>query len=63
MSVSKEVDDRTVREVSAEVWRAVWNILDACDDMDEDTAGRISQTASDLTELALTRKCEREVDR
>ena len=50
------IDDRTAREVSDEVWQAVWEILDDCHDIDGDIAGRIAQTASDLTELALTRK-------
>jgi hypothetical protein len=55
-TTGSDIDDRTAREVSAEVWRAVWDLLDDCYDMDGDTAGRIAQTASDLTELALTRK-------
>jgi hypothetical protein len=58
-----EIDDRTAREVSAEVWHAIWNILDECMELDGDTAGRIAQTASDLTELALVRKGAREVTR
>lgn len=57
------VDSRTCREVSAEVWHAVWNILDDCYDLDGDTVGRIAQTVSDLTELALQRKNQREVSR
>ena len=57
------IDDRTCREVSAEVWNAVWHILDDCFDIDGDTAGRIAQTASDLTELALQRKAQRELTR
>lgn len=52
---TRTIDDRTAREISAEIWSMVWHHLDDCYDLDGDTAARIAQTASDLTELALIR--------
>ena len=58
-----DIDDRTVSDVAAEAYKAIWDLLEGCYELDGETAGRIAQTASDLTELALIRECHRDVSR